>query len=182
MLVAMMLPLLASALQHLHNRSLARHRSFNIVLFISAYFFVWMIAGALMLTTAITVQIVFVNPSIPVFVALLLAFCWQISPAKQTCLNRSHTEPSVTGFGLRSRIDIFKFGITNGFWCAGSCWALMFIPLFIPHAHLTIMLIVSLWIWGEALERPAPPQWKWRWPVKAARLAVTQSVQRLRIN
>jgi len=82
-----------------------------------------------------------------------------------------------------------RFGVVHGVWCVGSCWALMLLPLLIgPHGpakaghymplHVAAMLLVSLWIAAERLDRPMPRAWRVRAPERAVRLVCARLASR----
>jgi len=47
----------------------------------------------------------------------------------------------------------------------------MLLPFFAPAQHLAAMVIVSLWIWAERLEKARVPGWRVRVPLRALRSA-----------
>jgi predicted metal-binding membrane protein len=77
-------------------------------------------------------------------------------------------------------MDAFRFGFTQGMWCAGSCWALMLFPMLLPQGHVTAMAVVTLLIFSERLERPKPLSWRLRGPEMALRILIAQARIRLR--
>jgi predicted metal-binding membrane protein len=104
---------------------------------------------------------------------------WQISPAKQWCLNRCHRKPQLAAFGAAADRDAFGFGLSNGASCIGACWALMLLMLVVDHGHLLVMAGVTLFVLAERLENPAPLAWRWRGPDKALRIIMAQARMRL---
>jgi hypothetical protein len=56
-------------------------------------------------------------------------------------------------------------------WCLGSCWALMLVSPLAPAWHLAVMLVVSVWMWVEPLDRPERPTWRVRLPLRFLRIA-----------
>ncbi|MGE5831173.1 MAG: hypothetical protein ACM30G_22830 [Micromonosporaceae bacterium] len=53
----------------------------------------------------------------------------------------------------------------------GSCWALMLVSLLAPAWHVAVMLVVSVWMWVEPLDRPERPTWRVRLPLRFLRIA-----------
>jgi predicted metal-binding membrane protein len=179
MVAAMMSPLLMASLRHVRDRSFARRRARAMLLFVAGYAAVWIIAGAFL--QALAVAALWAAPATPVCLGLAAAAAtaWQISPAKQWCLNRCHRRPHLAAFGAAADGDAFIFGLTNGIACAGACWALMALTLFVGRAHLVGMVVVTLFVFAERLDGPAALAWRWRGPGKALRIALAQARLRL---
>lgn len=166
MLVAMMTPVLADPIRHLWVRSLPRRRWIAVFLFLTAYVSIWMLAGlVLMLSTILLWLLADDKWFAPPLLALVLAILWQSSPWKQDCLNHCHWTPRLSPFGLAANLDCLRYGIVNGFWCVGSCWALMLLPLAAVHEYLTLMAsaLTGLILVLERY-RPARPA-RWRVPL-----------------
>lgn len=179
MIAAMMSPLVAAPLRHVHARSLAKRRARSLLLFVAGYAAVWMTAGVGFQTMALVAR--WVAPAWPVRfgLAAAAAVLWQVSPAKQWCMNRCHRRPHLAAFGLAADRDAFAFGLTNGVSCCGTCWALMTLPLLAERDHVSGMIAVALFTFAERFERPAPLAWRWRGPGKALRIVVMQTRIRL---
>src|ERR1051325_1418484 len=100
MLLAMMSPLLAEPLTYVWRRSLARRRLRGLTAFLIAYLGVWLLAGIPLSLVAIGFRELaelrqgWVPPA-----AIAVALLWQLTPAKQTCLNRCHRLPRLSAFG-----------------------------------------------------------------------------------
>jgi predicted metal-binding membrane protein len=182
MLAAMMAPALIPPVRHLRDRTFARRRARAIGLFVAGYAAMWMAAGALLLALALGVRRAAPESFVPVALAAAITMVWQFSPFKQRCLNRCHAHPELAAFGPAADIGALRFGLTHGVWCAGSCWALMFLPLLISRGHIAAMAAVSLWLFAERLDRPKPPCWRLRGPGKAARLVIAQACMRLEMR
>ena len=179
MLAAMMGPLLIAPIRHVRDRSFARRRARAIALFAIGYTAVWMAAGAVLLAMSLAIRQAAPESPVRLALAAVIAMVWQFSPVRQRCLNRGHAHPQLPAFGRAADIGALRFGLTHGVWCAGSCWALMLLPLLISRGHLIAMAAVTLWLLGERLERPLPPRWRLQVPRRAARLVVTQARMRL---
>ena len=174
MLIAMMLPLLWGALQHVRQRSFPNYRIKTLGLFLVSYGLVWMTAGLILLSTTMLLRLTMPDSILPLLGVVMVALIWQFSPAKQYCLNRCHSLPALNAFGFAAYNDALKFGFKHGMWCVGSCWALMLIPLMVYQGHIGCMLLVTLWLLSERLDRAAVPQWQMRVPVKALRMVIAQ--------
>ena len=171
MLIAMMAPLLIAPVRHIRDRSLARRRVRAILLFGASYAGVWTAAGLILTMLAQEFRIATPDSRLCLPFGIFLVLLWQFSPAKQGCLNRVHIHPDLTAFGWTADATAVRFGLLHGFWCCGSCWTLMLLPLLISRGHLVVMAVVTLWLWAEQLESPMPSRWCWRVPRKAARIA-----------
>lgn len=174
MVVAMMLPLALLPLRHIRERSFARRRARSMLLFVSGFVAVWMMVGVFLQMTAWLLPWV-VPPLAGVGLAAALALVWQVSPAKQWCLNRCHRRPPLAAFGLAADLDALRFGVKNGAACAGACWALMLPMLLIGQGQLVAMVVVALFGFAESLENPARPAWRWRGGGKALRILAAWS-------
>jgi predicted metal-binding membrane protein len=174
MLAAMMLPVVAAPLRHVHERSFVRRRARAILLFVLGYFAVWMAAGLVLQLVALTAVSVVPMP-LALGLAFALAAAWQVTPAKQWCLNRCHRRPQLAAFGVAADRDAFNFGLTNGASCAGACWALMLPMLLAGEGQFLAMIAVTLLVFAERLERPAPLAWRWRGTGKAWRIVLAQA-------
>jgi predicted metal-binding membrane protein len=181
MLAAMMGPLIIAPLRHVRDRSFARRRARAIALFVAGYAAVWMAAGLVLTALAMTVRMFAAESLVPLGMASAVALVWQFSPLKQRCLNRGHAHPRLPAFGRAADIGALRFGLTHGVWCAGSCWALMLLPLLVARGHIVAMAAVTLWLSTERLQMPEAPRWRWRLPVVAGRIAVGQARLRLKI-
>ena len=168
MLTAMMAPLLIPALRHVRARSLRSRRWRAMGLVTLAHAVVWTAGGIVILAVASVARSV--AGEVAVLLGLVSALSWQLSPLKQHCLNRHCARPPISSFGRAADHDALRFGGTHAAWCFGSCWALMLVPLLAPAWHLAIMLVVSVWMWVEPLDRPAAPAWRVRLPLRFLRI------------
>jgi predicted metal-binding membrane protein len=175
MVAAMMAPLTISPLRHVTERSFAVRRWRSGLLFVLGYGLAWMIAGVLLQALALGARLIAPHSWLPLAVAAAVAVVWQVSPAKQRSLNRCHRRPPLAAFGLAADRDAARFGLVNGAWCVGACWALMLLPLLLDGGHLIAMAAVALFLFAERLEPPAPLGWRWRFPGRALRIAVAQT-------
>jgi predicted metal-binding membrane protein len=179
MVAAMMLPLCVAPLRHVRERSFVSRRAPAMLLFVAGYALVWMVVALAL--QALALVALWAAPSLLVCLAGAAAtsMLWQVSPAKQWCLNRCHRRPHLAAFGAAADRDVFAFGLTNGMACAAACWPLMLLPLFLMQAHVFGMIVVALFLFAERLDAPAPLVWRWRGPGKALRLAMAQARMRL---
>jgi predicted metal-binding membrane protein len=179
MLVAMMAPVLIAPVRHIRLRSFAHRRGRSIVLFIAGYAAIWMALGAVLLAMELAVSLFAPQSYLPAAGVVVIALVWQASPIKQRCLNRCHAHTELAAFGAAADFDALRFGMTHGIWCAGSCWALMLFPMLLPRGHVAAMAAVAVLIFGERIELPMPPCWRWRGLGKALRIVAAQARIRL---
>lgn len=160
-LVAMMAPLLSEPIRQLWARSFPRRRLIAISFFVIAYTTTWMLAGIILLIAAKQLQAISKNDWLTApGIALLVLIIWQASPWKQICLNYCHWQPRLSPFGIAAHWDCFRFGLIKGFWCIGSCWAFMFLPLVFVNAGLPLMLLTSLILVAERCHTARPARWQ----------------------
>ncbi len=179
MLVAMMSPALILPIGHLRLRSFKRRRARAIALFGAGYGAIWMAVGGMQL--AVTVAAGWLAPGsyLPAAGVAVLAIVWQLSPAKQRCLNRCHAHTELAAFGVAADLAALRFGASHGVWCAGSCWALMLCPMLLPRGQVAAMAILAVLIASERIEAPRPPRWGWRGIGKMGRIVAAQARIRL---
>jgi predicted metal-binding membrane protein len=167
MLAAMMTPLLIAPLRHLVARSLPRRRPRAVALFLMGHVAVWVPAGVVLLVAAELLG----RSDVAAAIVLGVGVLWQVTPLKQRSLNRHHAQPPIAAFGRRADADAFRFGATHAFWCVGSCWALMLLPLVVVHEQVLVMAAVTVWLWAEQFDKPAVAAWRVRLPVTVVRIA-----------
>lgn len=163
MLIAMMTPLLALPLSHVHASSLADRRLRASTGFLLGYFGVWLFAGYPLLAVAIALRLLAGNASAALMTACLLALIWSASPMQMAAQNRAHRLRRIGLFGLAADRDCLAFGATLGGWCLASSWPWMLVPLFVAHTHLAAMFGVAIILMAERLRGPGPL--RWRFPV-----------------
>jgi predicted metal-binding membrane protein len=174
MLAAMMLPLVVAPLRHVRDRSFARRRARAMLLFVLGYFAVWMVAGVVLQVAALVALWTVPLALMWLAPALAVAMLWQVSPAKQWCLNRCHRRPQLAAFAPAADRDALHFGLTNGASCLGSCWALMSVMLLAGDGQFPAMIAITLLLFSERLESPAPLAWQWRGGAKAMRIVAAR--------
>jgi predicted metal-binding membrane protein len=142
----------------------------------AAYAATWSVGVLILQAVASGVRAAVPWTGAAVAVGLAAAMVWQLSPAKQRCLNRHHAHPPIAAFGRPADIGALRFGCRHALWCFGSCGPLMLLALL--EGGLATMAIVALWIWAESFDKPAVPAWRLRLPRKAVRIvgAASRSV------
>jgi len=179
MLVAMMSPVLIQPIRHIRLRSFTHRRARSIMFFVAGYAAIWMVLGGGLLSVSLAAKLSAPESYLVAGGIALIAVVWQFSPIKQRCLNRCHGHRELAAFGIAADFDALHFGTTHGIWCAGSCWALMLFPMLMPRGHIIAMAAVAILIFGERLEQPRPPCWRWRGLGKAVRIVIAQARIRL---
>jgi predicted metal-binding membrane protein len=86
----------------------------------------------------------------------------------------------LAAFGAAADRDALRFGVTHAWWCVGSCWALMLVPMLLPFAQAAAMAAATFLIVSERLEHAIGPQWTCRLSGKLLRLLVAQT--RIRVQ
>jgi len=170
MVMAMMLPRALLPLWHVRERSFARRRARSMLLFVAGFVAVWMTVGVILEMAAWLLRWAVPVAFAGFALAGAIALVWQVSPAKQWCLNRCHQRPPLAAFGMAADLDAFRFGLKNGAACAGGCWALMLPMLLIGQGQLVAMVVVTLFGFAESLENPARLAWRWRGGGKPLRI------------
>jgi predicted metal-binding membrane protein len=157
MLLAMMAPLLVHPIDHIWTRSFRRMQWRRVALFTLGYALVWTTAGWLLASVSGYLTAV-VRVSYSAVAAVALAIAWQKTPAKQICLNRCHALPTLPAFGYAGDREAIKFGLRSGWWCFGSCWALMLVPMSAGEAHVVAMAATTVFAVSERYATCRPPE------------------------
>lgn len=179
MLVAMMSPVLIAPVCHIRLRSFTHRRARSIAIFVTGYAAIWMALGGVLVAIELAAKLLAPQSYLPAAGVVLIALVWQFSPIKQRCLNRCHAHTELAAFGAAADFAALRFGMTHGIWCAGSCWALMLLPMLLPLGHLAAMAMVAVLIFSERLEEPMRPCWRRRGFGKVIRIVVAQARIRL---
>jgi predicted metal-binding membrane protein len=176
MVLAMMAPLITLPLLHVRDQSLARRRRRAMLLFGAGYGSVWLAAGLLLQPLAWALPSV--APGAPwagIAVAGLIALVWQLSPAKQACLNGCHRKPALAAFGVEADLDALGFGVGHALWCVAACGPLMLLAESVQAIGLWwAMPAAALFILAERFELPGPFVWRLRLPLRAGRIAANR--------
>jgi len=162
MLVAMMAPMLVAPIYHIRISSFDRRRARATILFATGYGIVWMAAGVFIVAVQLIVTWLVPRSYVPATIVGVIALVWQASPFKQRCLNRCHSHRPLAAFGIAADLDVLRFGLEQGVWCTGSCWATMLFPMLLPDGHLVAMAAVAVLMFCERLDPPREPAWRWR--------------------
>lgn len=162
MLVAMMAPMTLPSLRWIRATSFASRRFVSSLLFLAGYAGVWTVSGLVLQALELSVKWAAPESPAPALAIGLIAFVWQASPIKQKCLNRCHGHRPLAAFGVAAARDALFMGVSHGYWCTGSCWAMMLFPMLLPEGHQIAMAGVTLVMLCERLDPPANPVWRLR--------------------
>lgn len=179
MLTAMMPPALISPVIYIRSRSFASRRARSVGLFIAGYLAVWTAAAAVLVPIQLAAMSLARQSCLIASAALAVALVWQCCPLKQICLNRCHAHRELAAFGFAADRSAIRFGLEHGFYCAGSCWAWMLLPMLIAVGHLVTMAVATVLIFAERVERPRLPNWRWRGAGALIRIVAAQTRFRL---
>jgi predicted metal-binding membrane protein len=180
MVVAMMLPKITTAVMHIYGSSLKRLRLILSVLFVLAYFTVWMFVSLGMIAFKMAGHLLMPASYLPAILIGVIALIWQFSPVKQRCLNRGHEHSVLSAFGWAAYRDTLRFGIMHGLWCVGAGWAIMLLPMLLPVGHTLAMIPVTLIMLSEHMEHPQYPQWRINFRGKLFRIILVQAQLKLK--
>lgn len=175
MLTAMMLPALISPIYHVSMSSFAHRRLRTIALFLTGYGAAWTVVGALLIAIDWFLKLIAPQSYLPATGTILLAIAWQFSPIKQKSLNRCHSHQALTPFGAAADRAALRFGMTHGIWCTSSCWIWMLFAMLLPTQHNIAMVVVTILIFSERLEKPRQPSWRPRGLGRVTRIILAQT-------
>lgn len=158
MIAAMMSPLLQPAVAHVWERTLSDRRWRGVWLFAIGYLFAW--APTLVLSGALGVALRSALTSTwnSVLFACGLAVAWHGTAMKLDLLNRCHVMLPLPAFGISAEFARFRFGLSMGGRCVGTCWALMTVPMTLDAGHLLCMLGAAALMLNERFQSPEQPR------------------------
>ena len=159
MILAMAPPLLLREIGRLWRTSLRRLRHLTLAWFLCGYVGIWLLAGVAlaMLSGWVTVS------SERITTAIALVALWHCSPARQRWLNACHRVPTLRVFGTAAQWDSLRYGVSTGWYCAGTCGLAMLLVLLAKNHHLLGMALVAV---VATVERHLPARRPaWRLPI-----------------
>ena len=159
MILAMAPPLLLREIGRLWRTSLSRLRHLTLAWFLCGYVGIWLLAGVAlaMLSGWVTVS------SERITTAIALVALWHCSPARQRWLNACHRVPTLRVFGTAAQWDSLRYGVSTGWYCAGTCGLAMLLVLLAKDHHLLGMTLVAV---VATVERHLPARRPaWRLPI-----------------
>ncbi len=159
MVVAMMVPAMLPAADHVGLNSIRRRRGRAIGLFATTAVGTWVVAGVVVLVPLLTVPM---TTSVPlVGVALVVAAAWQFTPWKRRATVLCGRPIPLPPFGRRADAACVRFGLQQGLRCLQSGWALLLVMAVVGHGNLPVMVGLTVLALlegrvdvGERLRRP----------------------------
>ncbi|WP_459744140.1 copper chaperone [Pseudomonas sp. 3A(2025)] len=174
MMAAMMSLVILAPLQYVRDRSFASRKRRSLLLFVVGYGAVWVL-GSLLLYGLAAVLGKVLPGAVGLMAVGAAVLVWQVSPARQHCLNLCHRQPALAAFGRAADRSVMHYGLINGVSCFGACGGLMLLTLMAGEAHAIAMLAVTVFIVAERFEPARVPAWQWRVPGKLLRIVVAQA-------
>ena len=163
MILAMAPPLLLREIGRLWRTSLRRLRHLTLAWFVCGYVGLWLLVGVAEMVLAGWVTV----SSERIAAAVALVALWHCSPARQRCLNACHRVPTLRVFGTAAQWDSLRYGVSTGWYCAGTCGLAMLLVLLAKDHHLLGMALVAV---VAAVERHLPARRPgWRLPIVRGR-------------
>jgi len=153
MSVAMTLPGVMPAVEHVAVNSFRRRRSMALCVFFAAYLLVWAAAGVPVFVFSGTVG---ASAGLAAFaVALALAAGYELTVVKRRALNRCHRTTPLPPAGVRSILAVGRFGWINTSGCVASCWLSMIAMLAAgPAKPLVMVFLTGATTYGRLARRP----------------------------
>jgi predicted metal-binding membrane protein len=153
MSVAMTLPGVLPAAQHVAVNTMRRRRSLAVGVFLVVYLLLWLAAGAASLAVFAVLDL---RATVALAaVTLALAAAYELTGVKRTALNRCHRTIRLPPSGWRAGLAAGRFGWVNASGCVGSCWVSMGVMLTLPAARPAGMLLLTgTMTFGRLARRP----------------------------
>ena len=144
MIVAMMLPLVATSARNAAAMSLWSRRHRAIAGFVLGYLSIWLIIGIIIsLVISILRLHGWLDPRIAITTSFCLAVLWEFTSIKKRALLACHRTIPIAPTGWRANLDCVRYGWMIGGSCLISCWALMVMCSLAGH-NLAIMLLATI--------------------------------------
>jgi predicted metal-binding membrane protein len=145
MVVAMMVPLAASAIRTTAARSLWRRRHRAIAAFLVGYLAPWAIAGVV-ISIGVTLWMPADSRAVATTssVALTIAALWQTSETKRRALMACHGTRPLAPAGWIAVRDGLNYGASIGGHCLTSCWALMLTCAILGHQPVAMIAAATI--------------------------------------
>jgi predicted metal-binding membrane protein len=145
MLLAMAPPLVLGPLTRLKTPFMPVVRWHVVGVFLLGYGTAWTVAVPALIVLATELNLLAQAWSVsPLLLACAIALAWQATSLKRRALERCHRLPAFhIGNALTARRTAW-FGLVNGAGCAGSCWALMLIPMTVAGDGRPLMALVTV--------------------------------------
>jgi hypothetical protein len=155
MVIAMMLPLTLANVRHVALSSLWRRRHRAIAAFLVSFIAVWIVVqSAIVGTWGLLTPLV--GWQTAGGVAMVAAALWELAPIKRQRLRRCHRTVPLAPRGWRADADCARYGVTTGFSCVTTCWALMVAAAAFSHSFLVMTVLFGVQMSGRYQQRPSP--------------------------
>jgi predicted metal-binding membrane protein len=164
MMVAMMFPATAPMFLAFHKDQSAKYQPDDAFaftwIFITAYLFVWALAGIAAYTGELVASAVrySLGPTIAAQlggVVILLAGVYQLTPLKELCLRECRMAIATTTWH-GEKTNLFNMGLLHGFFCVG-CYLPLFVTLYPLGMSIGAMAVITFIVLAEkALPWPTP--------------------------
>ncbi len=161
MMVGMMFPAAAPVILSFHKvQSAKRHRGEAFVstwLFVSAYLFVWTLAGVAAYAGAVAAGAIAVGIALPAAATarlggamLVAAGLYQLTPLKDLCLSRCRSPLAFFMTSWRDGpVGALRMGLLHGAYCLGCCWLLFVILFPLGIMNLAAMAVITVVVFAE---------------------------------
>jgi len=159
MLTATMPPLLAEPVRHVWHASMPVRRAWAVLLFALGYLLLWMLAGVILVPTALRISAMLPEGTAAA-ISLGLALIWSASPSAQQARNKCHRTLRIGAHGWRADLECLLYGMHVGTACVWLCWPWMLAPMMFESGHVAAMISVGLWLLLDRLFPPRRPCWR----------------------
>jgi predicted metal-binding membrane protein len=152
MVLAMMLPVIATKARDVAIRSFTDRRHRAIALFLIGYLVPWSALGTL---AAWARTIPWTHSEWLTVGAFAVATSWALLPIRERAMVMSYGhEPVIAPSGWDADRDCVKAGLAVGVWCLVSCWALMLACVLSGHHLVAVAIGASIGLTESASFRP----------------------------
>lgn len=156
MVIAMMVPLTLANVRQVSLSSLWRRRHRAIAGFLVGYLAVWLVVQAVIVGGTLGLLVPLVGWETAVVIATVTAALWEVSPIKRQRLRRCYRTVPLAPHGWRADADCVHYGVSTGFSCVTTCWALMVAATAFFHGFLVMIVLFSVQLSGRYQQRPSP--------------------------
>jgi predicted metal-binding membrane protein len=156
MVLAMMLPLTLANVRHVALSSLWRRRHRAIAAFLVGFLAVWIVVQTVIVEGTWELLAPLIGWKTMGGVAMVAAALWEIAPIKWQRLRRCHRTVPLGPRGWRADADCAYYGVTMGFSCVTTCWALMVAAAAFSHSFMVMTVLFSVQLSGRYQRRPSP--------------------------
>jgi len=145
MLLAMAPPLVLGPLTRLKTPSTPAARWQVIGIFLLGYGTAWTLAVPALIVLATALHLLGQLWAVsPLLLGCAIAIAWQATSLKRRALELCHRPPAIHGGTARIARRTAWFGLVNGVGCAGSCWALMLVPMTVAGDGRLLMALITI--------------------------------------